>query len=237
MKRDRARQALVVAGWEFRRCFRWKHLLLGVFAFSAGILLTDPRLSGAVLIALTMMALAISMICLAAGIRREIREQVAESLATTVPARTWLDGKVLGTTAYALACVVIPAAAVPSALPAVLAWTTLALLLWSAFGAAVASLDDARYLARRLLLLLPIVMALPSLAVLRDPGGAAARILSLVPFTSAPAMAVRLLRSDVALAEVLVSLALLVGTILLVRWIGARVFAWGVVRSVLGQQK
>lgn len=232
MSTDRARLALIVAGWEFRRCFRWKHLLLGVFAFSAGLLVTDPRLSGAVLIAVTMMALAISMIGLAAGIRREIREQVAESLATTLPAQAWLDGKVLGTSAYALACVAIPAAAVPSALPALLAWTTLALLLWSAFGAAVAALDDARYLARRLLLLLPIVMTIPSLAVLRDPDGPAAQVLSLVPVTSAPAMAVRLLRSEVAPAEIALSLALLVTTTLVVRWLAARVFSWGMTRSI-----
>jgi ABC-2 type transport system permease protein len=232
VKISRARQALIVAGWEFQRCFRWKHVLLGVFAFSAALLLPGREFAGLVLVAVMMMALAIGMICLAAGIRREIREQAAESLAATLPAQPWLDGKVLGTAAYALSCVVIPAAAVPAILPLLLAWATLALLLWGAFGAAVAAMDDARYLARRLLLLLPILLTIPAIAVVRAPDGVAARALSVVPLTSAGAMAARLLLSEVAVAEVIVSLALLAATILAVRWVAGRVFAWGILKSI-----
>jgi ABC-2 type transport system permease protein len=214
-----------VAGWEYARCFRWKHLLLAVFAFSAALLLKGRELKGGVVIVLTMMALAIAMLCMASGIRREKREQVAESLAAAVPFRAWLDGKLIGITGYGLSCMLLPAAAIPRAIPALLVWTMLALLLWNSFCAAIAAaFDRSRYLARRTMLLLPLLLAVPSAAVVARPAALPAKFLSLFPLTSAPAMPVRLLLSDVPPLEIIVSLALLAGCVWLMRSVAAGVF-------------
>jgi ABC-2 type transport system permease protein len=116
----------------------------------------------------------------------------------------------------------------PGVVLILLVFTVLGILLWNAFFGAVAStVDDPNTSTRSGLLMLPMVPVALTFVIVRDPDGPVARALAVVPGTSVPAMPVRLVLTDPAPLEVVASLLLLVGAILLVRRVAARVFEVG----------
>ena len=66
-----------------------------------------------------------------------------------------------------------------------------------------------------------------SVPVLRDPDHIASRVLALFPLTSPSAMPLRVLLSNPGPVEVIVSVALLVGTVWLFRRLAGRIFEIG----------
>lgn len=124
----RWRQTLVVAEWELVRSFRWTHVVVAVLVFAAGLPLHD-RLERYRLAALALLATGLGTLCFVSGARAERRQRVAEFIAAAIPLPAWLDGKQLGTSAYALAWAALPGMAQPSSLPALLLWSLLGLLV------------------------------------------------------------------------------------------------------------
>ncbi len=207
------------------------------------------KIAAAVFSGIFLMAAFTCMAYVLTGITGEKQLRVTESVLSAIPPQAWIDGKILGITAYSLAGIAnmavgsllvagalsltsgfsLPAATVrPSVLLTLLVTTALGLLLWNAFFAAVAAtLDDPNTSSRSSLLMLPALPVVLSLAVIRDPDGGIARFLALFPLTSAPALPVRQVLSDPGLAEIGASLALLSGTVWLARRAAGRIFEIG----------
>lgn len=124
----RWRQTLVVAEWELVRSFRWTHVLVAVLVFAAGLPL-DGRLERVRVAVLALLATGLGTLCFVSGAQAERRQRVAEFIAAAIPRPAWLDGKQLGTSAYALGWVALPGLVEPSSLPALLLWSLLGLLV------------------------------------------------------------------------------------------------------------
>ena len=76
-----------------------------------------------------------------------------------------------------------------------------------------------------MLLVVPSVMMI---GILNEPNGTVARVLSLVPFFSPVAMPVRWAAAPIAGSEVLLSLAILVGALVGITWVAARIYRVGI---------
>lgn len=207
------------------------------------------KIAAAVFSGIFLMAAFTCMAYVLTGITGEKQLRVTESVLSAIPPQAWIDGKILGITAYSLVAIAnmvvgtlfvvgalslttgfsLPAATVrPSVLLTLMATTVLGLLLWNAFFAAVAAtLDDPNTSSRSSLLMLPALPFVLSLALIRDPDGGIARFLAVFPLTSAPALPVRQILSDPGLVEIGASLALLAGTVWLARRAAGRIFEIG----------
>lgn len=198
---------------------------------------------------LVLIALFTSMAYLLAGITGEKQLRVTESITAIIPPQAWIDGKILGLCAYALATVAnmvvggillavvakiawgfsLPAAAVrPAVILVFIVYSGLGLLLWNAFFAAFAStIDDPNTSTRTSIMFLPMIPVALTISVLRDPDHLASRVLGVFPITSPSAMPVRVILSNPGVAEIGLSVALLVGTIWLLRRLAGRIFEIG----------
>lgn len=185
------------------------------------------------------------------SITGEKQLRVTEQIVTAIGTQRWIDGKILGTsfvslgtmTTYAVSAVIfvgvswlvgrdIPlptdfisfsalATLVPIALGGFLFWNT-------AFAAIAATIDDPNSSARGGFLMLPAVpLALAVLAV-NNPDALMTRVLSVFPLTSPAFLAVRLSMSTVPWWEILLALALLIGSVLVMRRAAGRIFALGI---------
>lgn len=210
---------------------------------------TAEKIAAAVFIGFMLLAVFTSMAYIMTGITGEKQLRVTESVVSAIAPQAWIDGKVLGLTAYSLASLAnltaggllvaagarlatgftLPQAAIrPSVLLVLLSYSVLGLLLWNSFFAAVAStLDDPNTSSRSSLLMLPALPVVMALAILRDPDGVVARILAVFPLTSAPALPIRMVLSDPGWIEIAASLALLVAAIWATRRIAGRIFEVG----------
>ena len=208
------------------------------------------KIAAAVCVGVLLMAVFTSLAYLLTGITGEKQLRVTESVVAAISPQAWIDGKVLGITAYSLASVgnivvglalvgmtaqfasgfTWPEAALrPAVILVLAAYTVLGLLLWNSFFAAVAAtVSDVYTSSRSSLMFLPLVPVVLSIAVLRDPDALLARILAVFPLTSAPALPMRLVLSDPGVLEVGSSLALLAGAVWIMRRMAGRIFQLGI---------
>jgi ABC-2 type transport system permease protein len=209
------------------------------------------KIAAGVLMGVMFMTIFTSLAYILTGISGEKQLRVTESIIAMamIPAQAWIDGKVLGISAFALVTTLslavsgsfialaayiatsftIPAAAIrPGTLLALVAFMTMGLLLWNSFFAAVAAtVDDPNTSSRTPLMFLPMLPIALSVVVLGDPDSTLARVLSLLPITSAPAMPMRIALSDPGLPEIIASAALLAAGIWLMRRVAGRIFEIG----------
>lgn len=226
---------------------------------SLDVRFTDPErgkrgrgegLVAGIVISILLLAVFTSMAYILTGITGEKQLRVTESIVSIIPPQAWIDGKILGLAAYALAAVLnmlvgglvvalgaklawgfaIPDVAVrPIVLLSILAFALLGLLLWNAFFAAVAAIiDDPNTSSRMTFMFLPMLPVVMALSVLRDPDSVPSRVLSLFPLTSLPAMPARIVLSNPGWLEIGASVALLVATIWAARRIAGRIFEVGI---------
>lgn len=210
---------------------------------------TGEKFAAMAFIVLMLMGTFSSMAYILTGITSEKQLRVTESVLAAIPPQAWIDGKIAGITLYSLASLVtliggslilaagayfssgftLPSAAVrPAVLLVLLVFTVLGLLLWNAFyGALASTIDDPNTSSRGVLLMLPALPVVMSLAVVRDPDSVLSRVLALVPVTSAPAMPIRLVLSDPSLLEVAASVMLLAAAIWMMRRVAGRIFEIG----------
>ena len=188
----------------------------------------------------------------------EKTNRISEIVVSSVPAGRFLTGKILGVGAVAMLQVAIWAAvvAVLLGLPALssrMSEETLSLLsidvgivaalllffvmgfflyaaMFAALGAAVTSEQEAQSLQG--LLFLPIIVPLMFLgAIINDPSGRAAYLLSLIPFTSPVAMPMRLATSPVPAAELLTAGLALAATLAAVTWAAGKIYRIGILST------
>jgi ABC-2 type transport system permease protein len=174
-----------------------------------------------------------------------------------VSPQAWIDGKILGTSLFVLAYLVTYAigiaiaaviyGAVGGALPRLpvlvadlvtdpaIALTTLVFAalgfgLWfTVFAAIAATVSDPTTSSRGGFIMLPgAALGVGFLGMVGDVDGWLFRFFALFPLTSPSALPVRMVAGSVAMWEVLVSLALLVGAVLVARRAAAKVFALGI---------
>jgi ABC-2 type transport system permease protein len=207
------------------------------------------KIAAGVFQGLVLLAVFTSMAYLLTGITGEKQLRVTESITAIIPPQAWIDGKILGICAYALATIgnmvvgglmlafvakvvwgfAIPEAVVrPSVILILIVYSMLGLLLWNSFFAAFAStIDDPNTSTRTSAMFLPMIPVAMTITVLRDPDHIASRVLAVFPLTSASAMPARVILSNVGLWEVMLSLALLGSAIWLFRRLAGRIFEVG----------
>lgn len=202
-----------------------------------------------VVLVLMLMSVFIGMGYIFASITGEKQIRVTEQVISAIPAQSWIDGKIIGLVGVSLISVLgqvlaflvvyqgarsfadAPALPLPDSLgePLVIAtillFAILGLFLWFAYlGAIAAMIDDPQHSTRGTFIMVPLFASMLPFMVLKDLDGGLARVLSLFPATSPSAMPARMLGGDVGTLEVVLSLLLLVGAVLLLRLAAGRVF-------------
>ena len=207
------------------------------------------RVIAAMFLGLVIMSVFTGMAYLLTGITGEKQLRVTESITAIIPPQAWVDGKILGIGAYSMATIAnmvfggivlatiarltwdfpIPAIIVrPWVVLILVVFSGLAVAMWNAAFAAFAStIDDPNTSTRTSVMFLPFLPMAMSVSVLRDPDHVAARVLSMFPLTSPAAMPLRVILSNPAPVEIVVAIALLVGTVWLFRRLAGRIFEIG----------
>lgn len=182
------------------------------------------------------------------SITSEKHLRVTEQIISAISPQVWMDGKILGISAVGLALVVLYGSVsllmsgivfrlasfnpfqlfafvnVPLTLLQLLL-ALLGILFWNCFFAALAAtIDDPNTSSRSVIMFLPFLPVMITIAGVRTPDSTLMKTLSLFPVTSPTALSARLVLTDVAAWEVLVAIALLVATIWLLRKAAAKIF-------------
>jgi len=188
-------------------------------------------------------------LAVASGVVEEKSSRVIEVLMAAVPARALLAGKILGIGLLGLlqlALTAVVGLGVASAtgaidlrsadagtLGVVLVWFVLGYLFYAALyaisGVIVSRQEDLQSSSTPLTLVL-VAGYLIAFPVVEDPGSSLAVITSLVPFTSAIVMPVRVAVGEASGGEIAASLGILVASIALLVPIGARIYEGAVLR-------
>lgn len=185
------------------------------------------------------------------GITGEKQLRITEQVVAAIRPQTWIDGKILGLSALTLASLAlyvvpaiagmallrrfgVPVPALPSAvvdpgfLAALMLFSALGFLLWFTFFAAIAAtVDDPNNSSRGGWLMFPLLPLGLAFVVVRTPDSIFAHWLGLLPPTAPTVMPVRLLLGSVAVWEIVVSVAALIGTIWLLRRTAGKIFHLG----------
>ena len=211
------------------------------------------RLTFIVVVSFMLMTIFTAMSYIFASITGEKQIRVTEQVLSAIPAQTWIDGKILGTTLFVLAYLVSYAVGfalafavrgafegemprLPSLVtdPGVLLVTLVAAALgfglwFTVFAAVAATVSDPTTSSRGGFIMLPgLALSVGFLGHVGNVDGALFRFFALFPFTSPSALPVRMLTGSIAAWEVLAALALLAGSVLLARSAAAKVFALGI---------
>jgi ABC-2 type transport system permease protein len=184
------------------------------------------------------------------AITGEKQLRVTEMVISAVTPQQWIDGKILGVSAYALAFTFTTVTGILLFVFVSLAfgsgWTipmevtnpfiilSLILLglggflLWNTVFAAVsATVNDPNTSARGTLLLAPFAPAIFAIFAYKNPDSIGMQILSIVPFTSPAVLPARLVLTEVAWWEVAVALLLLALSIWFFRSASGKIFRLG----------
>lgn len=182
------------------------------------------------------------------GITGEKQTKVTEQIVSAIKPQVWMDGKIFGITLTGLSSILTYAVMsilggivwfifsgtptnvildflYPPALLLFFAYTILGILMWNAVMAAIAAIiTDPNNSGKSGLMMLPSFFVFGSMLVLVDPDGVAAVALSWFPLTSASAMPMRWVATEVAWWEIPVSFSLLFAGFYLLRKLAARIF-------------
>jgi ABC-2 type transport system permease protein len=184
------------------------------------------------------------------AITGEKQLRVTEMVISAVTPQQWIDGKILGVSAYALAFTFTSTASIllfvfvsqafgsgwtipvevtnPSITISLLLLGLGGFLLWNTIFAAIsATISDPNTSARGSLLLAPFVPAVFAIFALKNPDAIGMQILSLIPFTSPAVLPARLVLTKVEWWEVVVALLLLALTTWFFRSASSKIFQLG----------
>jgi ABC-2 type transport system permease protein len=182
------------------------------------------------------------------AITGEKQLKITEQIVSAIKPQVWMDGKILGITLTGLSSMVtytilsilggmlyfvFTGKSVSQIeeyvhLPAILMYflfTTMGILLWNAMMAAVASvITDPNNSGKGSLMMLPVLFVLASLFVLAEPDNSFAVFLSWFPLTSATAMPMRWISTEIAWWEVIGSFVVLTAAFYFLRKLAAIIF-------------
>jgi ABC-2 type transport system permease protein len=182
------------------------------------------------------------------SITGEKHQRVTEQIISAISPQVWMDGKILGISAVGLALIIVYGT-VSLLMSGIVFWMAgynplrlfafvnvpltllqlvlalLGILFWNCFFAAIAAtVDDPNTSSRSVIMFLPFLPVMITIAGIRTPDSALMKVLGIFPVTSPTALSARLVLTSVAAWEVLVAVALLLGTIWLFRKAAARIF-------------
>jgi len=189
------------------------------------------------------------------AITGEKQLKITEQIVSAIKPQVWMDGKILGITITGLSSMFIysfigilagllyfqfsdrPITDVTQYLhlPSILLYipfTLMGIMLWNALLAAIAAvITDPNNSGKSSLMLLPVLFVGASFLVLNDPDTGLSVFLSWFPLTSATAMPVRWLVTDVVWWNLIASFAVLAGTFYWLRKLAAKIFRVSVLIS------
>ncbi len=209
------------------------------------------KIAAGLLIMLMLMGIFNSLACQMVSITGEKQLRVTEQIVSAVTPQQWIDGKILGVSAYAATgTAIVVISSLPfmlvmhltgSGLPIpieitnplnifVLIVVTLGgFLFWNTFLAAIAAtINDPNTSSRSSVLFLPLLPSIAAaLIAFKAPESILTRFLGLLPITSPAVLPVRIVLTEVPLWEMSLSLAILIGSIWLMRIVAGRIFRIG----------
>lgn len=182
------------------------------------------------------------------SITGEKHQRVTEQIISAISPQVWMDGKILGISAVGLSLIIVYGT-VSLLLSGTVFWIAgynplrlftfvnvplmllqlvlalLGILFWNCFFAAVAAtVDDPNTSSRSVIMFLPFLPVMITIAGIRNPDSTLMKVLGIFPVTSPTALSARLVLTPVAAWEVLVAVGLLLVTIWLLRKAAARIF-------------
>ncbi len=197
---------------------------------------------------LMIMAVFLSFAYQFTAITGEKQLKITEQIISAIKPQAWMDGKILGITLTGLSSMLTysvigllggmlffqftgtPVSAIIQYLyfPSILlffTFTIMGVLLWNAFLAAIASvITDPNNSGKSGIMLLPILFVFSAFLVMRDPDDGISVFLSWFPLTSATAMPMRWVTTDVAWWQLAGSFVVLASTFYLLRKLAAKIF-------------
>ncbi|MBK7908013.1 MAG: ABC transporter permease [Gemmatimonadetes bacterium] len=220
-----------------------------LIALGAAPVARSTRIAAIVVLSVGLILVMTGFGTLFAGITGEKQHRVTEQMLAMVSPQVWIDGKIIGLTAAALAGTSLtvgglaflyrgvpwllgrsafalpPIASDIGTLGLVLVITLLGVLFWFAFMAAVAAtIDDPNSSTRTLLLFVPLIPMGAAFALLSKADSIIAQVLGVFPLTSMAVLPLRLVLTTVAWWEVPLALALLAGAAWGCRLLAGRIF-------------
>lgn len=215
---------------------------------------TTNKLDQLIAMLLLMMVILTSWLGLAyflSGITGEKQQRVTEQIVSAISPQSWIDGKLLGITAASMASVgnlmltgavsfgiatwagmsmPLPESAMRVSLIAItLIYGLGGVLMWNCFYAAIATIINApNTSSRSSLMFVPVLPMATAAFAMNKPDGTWMQVLSIFPGSSATAMPIRLLMSEVPVWELALSLSALIVSIGLLRLLAGRIFQAGI---------
>lgn len=186
-----------------------------------------------------------------ASITGEKNLRVTEQIISAISPQVWMDGKILGISVIGLTFIIIYGSfslfigglvlylagfnvlqliSLTDPLQTLLLLTIalLGILCWNCFFAAIAAtVDDPNTSSKSVIMFLPFLPVLVTIAGFTNPDSFVMKLLSILPFTSPSALSMRLVVTDVAAWEIGLALVVLLGTIWLLRKAAAKIFRIG----------
>lgn len=184
------------------------------------------------------------------SITAEKQQRVTEQLLTIVTPKQWMDGKIIGITLHSIKSMLfiglmivgvsLVVAAFSDESSSGLDWGIGAALLSLVFvvlGTVLinamlagfsATIDDPNHSSRSTVMLVPLLPVFLSFSVISEPDSTVATVMSILPVSSFAMMPARLLQTDVAAWEWLLSLVLLAAFVYWMRSVAGRLFAMGI---------
>jgi ABC-2 type transport system permease protein len=189
------------------------------------------------------------------AITGEKQLRITEQIVSAIKPQVWMDGKIFGITLTGLMSMLtytvisilggmlffqftnVPFVTISNYihLPSIalfLVFSLMGILIWNAVLAAIASvITDPNNSAKSSLMMLPILFVLASFLVLRDPDSSMALFLSFFPLTSATALPMRWVVTDMLWWHLPVSFLLLCCTFYVFRRLAAKIFRVSILMS------
>ncbi|MDV6317254.1 ABC transporter permease [Idiomarina sp. HP20-50] len=184
------------------------------------------------------------------SITAEKQQRVTEQLLTIVTPTQWMDGKIIGITLHSFKSMTFIGLMILGVSMVVAAFSDDggSGLEWG-FGAALlsiifillgtvlinamlagfsATIDDPNHSSRSTVMLVPLLPVFLSFSVIGEPDSTVATVMSIIPVSSFAMMPARLMQTEVAVWEWLLSLVLLGAFVYWMRNVAGRLFAMGI---------
>ena len=184
------------------------------------------------------------------SITAEKQQRVTEQLLTIVTPTQWMDGKIIGITLHSIKSMTFIGLMILGVSMVIAAFSedggsgldwgvgaTLLSIIFVVLGAVLinamlagfsATIDDPNHSSRSTVMLVPLLPVFLSFSVIGEPDSTIATVMSIIPVSSFAMMPARLLQTDVAVWEWLLSLALLGAFVYWMRSVAGRLFAMGI---------
>ncbi len=211
---------------------------------------TAERIAAGLVIGVMLLGVFIGVAYQFVAITGEKQMRVTEMIVSAVSPQQWIDGKILGVSAYALAFTFTMTASILAFVlisqafgsgwmipleitnSLTMLWLLLlalgGFLLWNTIFAAIsATINDPNTSARGSLILAPFVPVIFALFVFKNPDSIGMQILSFIPFTSPAVLPARLVLTNVQWWEAPLALLLLAGSIWFFRTASGKIFRLG----------